>query len=681
MLFFSYFFNSFNFFVEIFFNVVIFLFTFIYCFIWVRTWFQYFKVNKNTVFYNFFFFLILDTNSIFFQFDIIDIIYSTFFFLITFFQNIFNLSISSIWCSMLFDANWTTLLTLNYQIFIFQYPGFLNFKFEFFCSILKFLPYFVDIYLFFLIMVITIFTCIGKWVSFPEFRVFWSALNGIKIITLFYLQLFFFQYFLFCYDIKFGPIFFFINDDVQFGQLDSWVILSKFLVGLSVLLFFYILSDFVNFSAYLWSYEAIIFILIAFEMLYIAISTHNLLILLGAISGVSISTYILISLERTYSSLESAIKYFCLSALATGMMAFGYILLYHISTGTLFNFYIPNLFNKLYFKSYNFQNFFSFGLDNSLSLLGFTNFPTLFSDNLSVLNNYLQTSSYYFIYQCGFTFFLTGFFFKLSLFPCYIWAPDVYEGAPTLVVAFMIIVVKFVIFLVLMRVIFTFSNFDFFFWNLFKIIGCFSIVIGSVGALVQQKIKRFLAFTSINQMGLMLLGLSFDPLNTLGTLFALLVYVSTNLIFFGIILTTREAKSQRLVTYMSDLHNLFISSPKSIIYLTISILSMSGIPPFSGFFSKYFLILPVINSEYGIYWGFFVLFFHIVGSFNYLRLIRDMWFYDLSKLLFFYSCLSNKNFLLIQFLCFFQLFCIFGLDYILIFCNYWRWSLYTVNWC
>lgn len=169
-----------------------------------------------------------------------------------------------------------------------------------------------------------------------------------------------------------------------------------------------------------------------------------------------------------------------------------------------------------------------------------------------------------------------------------------------MVVGFLIIVVKFVIFLSLMRIIFTFHIFNFFFLSIFKIVGFFSIIIGSLGAMTQQKIKRFVAFTSVNQIGLMLLGVAFDYNTIFGSLFMLMVYVVTNLIFFGVILNTYEIKSQRTFVYMSDLHNFFISSPIGAIYLTISILSMAGIPPFLGFFSKYFLILPILNSIDGL---------------------------------------------------------------------------------
>lgn len=186
-------------------------------------------------------------------------------------------------------------------------------------------------------------------------------------------------------------------------------------------------------------------------------------------------------------------------------------------------------------------------------------------------------------------------------------------------------VVKFVIFIVLMRVVFIFFFFNIFFSYLFKVVGFFSIIIGSVGALTQQKIKRFVAFTSINQLGLILLGTAFDFLNIFGSLFALIVYILTNIIFFAIILSMREKKQHVFISYLSDLHNFFISSPANTIYLTISILSMSGIPPFLGFFSKYFLLLPILNNDiHNLFWPGFVLFFHVVGTFNYLRLLRNL---------------------------------------------------------
>lgn len=583
-----------------------------------------------------------------------------------------NSSLDSIWCSLLFDTNITTSLILNYQNFVLVYPT-ISLNSEYFFILFKFFPYIIDIYLIFFIFILSIFICLGKWILYPEIKVYWISLNVVKIITLFYFQLLIFQYYLFCFNFKMGPLFYYEKTDVHFGEFDSWVFLVRFLTALFFLLFFYIIGDFVNTIGYLWSFESILFLLISFEMLFIIISTNNLLILLTGITGISIVMYILIAFERTYSSLEASIKYFCLSAVAAGIMIFGYTLIYHINSGILLNSIISNNYLNEIQGVYLYYNF------SDKNLLDFTN---IFIQNLDIKNiEIFFLIPTFFIYQIGFIFFLVGFFFKLSLFPCYIWAPDVYEGAPTIIVGFMVIMIKFVIFLTLIRVIFIFYNFDFFFWYLFKIIGCFSIIIGSVGALIQQKIKRFIAYTSINQMGLLLLGLAFDPLNMVGSLFGLLVYVTTNLIFFGILLSAKEIKTQRLIIYMSDLHNLFISSPKNIIYFTVAILSMSGIPPFAGFFGKYFLLLPIINSKFGIFYGIFLLSFHIIGTFNYLRLIRDMWFYDLSKLLSFYSCLSNKNLIKIQILTFFQFMCFFGLDYILLFCNYWRWTLSTIFWC
>ena len=256
-----------------------------------------------------------------------------------------------------------------------------------------------------------------------------------------------------------------------------------------------------------------------------------------------------------------------------------------------------------------------------------------------------------------------------------------YDGSSTIIVALMVIIIKFVIFLIFIRIIFLFSIFEFYFWYFLKFISFFSIVIGSIGALTQQKIKRFIAFTSINQLGLMTLGVIFDPLSMIGSFSSLLVYISTNLIFFGVLLTIRESKKNKLLIYLSDLHNLFISSPGNGIYLTISILSMSGVPPFTGFFSKYFLILPIINNVYGIYFGFIILFFHVVSTFNYLRLLRDIWFYDLSKILSFYSYLNVINLFFFFFLFIFQVFFFLNFNYLIAFCSYLRFFVWTVNWC
>lgn len=156
-----------------------------------------------------------------------------------------------------------------------------------------------------------------------------------------------------------------------------------------------------------------------------------------------------------------------------------------------------------------------------------------------------------------------------------------------------------------------------------KIVGVVSVIVGSLGAISQQKIKRFVAFTSINQMGLIFLGLLYDP-NAIGSVFNLIVYCSTSIIIFAVLISMRQIFTKKSAVYMNELHSFLAANAYLVKCLTIGILSVSGIPPMLGFFSKYLIFLVIVKKH--IIFAMIILAFHVVGTFNYLRLLRDLWF-------------------------------------------------------
>jgi NADH-quinone oxidoreductase subunit N len=364
-------------------------------------------------------------------------------------------------------------------------------------------------------------------------------------------------------------------------------------------------------------------------MLNMAIATKSLLILLLSICGISLITYVLIAFDRTYLAIEASVKYFTMSALVTGFMCFGYLILSQY-----------NLMSNIMLDSMDQEGLFYKNLLKTSSGDGASYYFINLSQSLTLLN-------------FGFILFLSGFIFKLSLFPFFSWAPDVYEGSPLYVVSFMVILVKFVIFCVFLRffnssplyiycvdMLSSDSSIGAVIWFL-KICGFASVGIGAIGAITQQRLKRFVAYTSINQMGLMLLGILYDPI-AVGAIFNIFVYVSTSLIFFGVLMSLKRIHNDTRIIYMNELHNLFESSPSSTILLTISILSISGIPPLLGFFSKYMMFIPIFKS--GLAASFYILFFHTVAMFNYLRVLRDIWFTDNFKDVVFFRFLSKWSF-------------------------------------
>jgi NADH-quinone oxidoreductase subunit N len=133
--------------------------------------------------------------------------------------------------------------------------------------------------------------------------------------------------------------------------------------------------------------------------------------------------------------------------------------------------------------------------------------------------------------------------------------------------------------------------------TLFKTFSFLSLFIGSIGAVIQQKIKRFLAFTSINQIGLMLFGIFYDS-DHIGSFFNMFIYSMTNIILLYVLSNLKQRGSVNSVEYLGDLRGLYSSSPQSVIYLTIALLSMAGIPPFVGFFSKYLILIPILYQDW-----------------------------------------------------------------------------------
>jgi hypothetical protein len=212
--------------------------------------------------------------------------------------------LKTIWIFLLFKANWDTFLTLNYQLgeifyFISNSSYFHKFEFFYFC-ISKILPYIIDFYIIFLILFLIIFSCLGKKIVFLELITYKTVSNCIFNSLKFYFYFFLCQYCLFCYDIKVGPVYFSNTDYLIFGQVDNWVLITKFLFIIFFFLFFIFLENlFLITKIYSLSYEVLIFLLISFELLLIIISSSNLLILDGSICRLSIVTYILIAFVKT----------------------------------------------------------------------------------------------------------------------------------------------------------------------------------------------------------------------------------------------------------------------------------------------------------------------------------------------------------------------------------------------
>ena len=173
----------------------------------------------------------------------------------------------------------------------------------------------------------------------------------------------------------------------------------------------------------------------------------------------------------------------------------------------------------------------------------------------------------------------------------------------------------------------------------------FSMIWGCFGALGEQLIKRFVAYSSINQMGFLLMGLATGTFEGIrASLIYLFLYVLMNLGFFMLFLTTKDSKTQNSLTYLMDFN---IFAQKNYLYsigLVIILFSMAGIPPFGGFFGKYYLFLH--SFEVGhislVLTGMVT---SVIATYYYLRIIKIMWFEKpVESLLFFQTTFSRRLF-------------------------------------
>ena len=274
------------------------------------------------------------------------------------------------------------------------------------------------------------------------------------------------------------------------------------------------------------SFEVLVLILCSSASMLFLASASDLICVYLAVELQSLCFYVLAGLKRNSEfSTEAGLKYFLLGAFSSGILLFGCSLLYCFTGSTSF-FEYAHLFSDT-------------GIDNAGSFLEGGKTNNLSSDSLPLRGC-----------QLGFTFLLVGLLFKCSAAPFHMWAPDVYEGAPTSITAFFSIVPKLSVFAVLIRMTYTG------FYELVEMTSCSSLLVfsciasllvGTFSAISQNKIKRLLAYSSIGHVGYMLIGLSTHSGEGLVALLVyLLIYIAMTITMFAVVLSplAREPYSQ-----------------------------------------------------------------------------------------------------------------------------------------
>ena len=333
-------------------------------------------------------------------------------------------------------------------------------------------------------------------------------------------------------------------------------------------------------------FEIPVLILFATLGMLLMISSNNLMAMYLSIELQSLALYVLATIKRdSLYSAESGVKYFILGALSSGILLYGFSLIYGFTGSTSFE-------------------------DIKLILSE--------SNNLSLGLIF------------GLVFIIVGLAFKISAVPFHMWTPDVYQGAPTAITAFFAIVPKIAAIALIFRFCLEPFGDHYNEWGqIVFFLSVASMFLGAIAAINQSNIKRLLAYSSIGHVGYVLIALA--AANNDGVKSAaiyMFIYMIMNISVFTILLSLK--KSNQYIENISDLDGLSKSNPIISISLAIIMLSMAGIPPFIGFFGKFYVFVAAIES--GLYLlSILGVLASVISAYYYLRIIKVMYFDDLNK--------------------------------------------------
>lgn len=222
----------------------------------------------------------------------------------------------------------------------------------------------------------------------------------------------------------------------------------------------------------------------------------------------------------------------------------------------------------------------------------------------------------------GMVFFFSGLAFKISLVPFHLWTADVYQGAPTNVSAFLSVISKGAAVFALMLVLFKVFGSLAAYWS-YIVYGLVivTITIGNLFAMRQTNIKRFLAFSSVSQAGYIMLGvLAGTPAGMSAVVYYITVYMVSNIGAFAVVSILENNSGKTLI---SDYNGLYQTNPKLSLAMMLFMFSLGGIPPFAGFFSKFFIFMAAAEQSYYIL-VFIALLNTVISLYYYLLVVKAM---------------------------------------------------------
>lgn len=222
----------------------------------------------------------------------------------------------------------------------------------------------------------------------------------------------------------------------------------------------------------------------------------------------------------------------------------------------------------------------------------------------------------------AFVLIFSGFAFKLSVVPFHLWTADVYEGSPVAVTAYLSVISKGAMAFAFITTLYTvFGAMAMTWYYMLAISAAFTISIGNIFALRQQNLKRFFAFSSIAQVGYLLIAISSaTQIGVASVVYFILIYVFTNLAAFAIISVISSQTGKETV---NDYKGLYASNPTLALVMALALFSLAGVPPTAGFFGKLFLLTA--GAQVGSWWLIIIAALNLMVSlYYYLRMVRVM---------------------------------------------------------
>jgi len=364
---------------------------------------------------------------------------------------------------------------------------------------------------------------------------------------------------------------------------DNYSVAFSVITIVSTILILLLSKDyFERISSHTAEYYAII--LFSLAGIIVMVSYYNLVMLFIGIEIMSVSLYILAGIKKNdFASNEAALKYFLMGAFSTGFLLFGIALIY--------------------------------GASGTFSLEGIRDW--VIAQPAGIANPMLDT---------GIMLIIVGLCFKVGAAPFHFWTPDVYEGSPTLITAFMSTVVKTAGFAAFLRLFMEcFTTLSAVWMPVLLVITILTLFIGNITALYQQSFKRMLAFSSISHAGYLLFAIVALGASSANSVFVYATaYSIASIIAFGaLILVQQQSGSANFESF----NGLAKKNPFLALVLTISMLSLAGIPLTAGFMGKFFMFSTAL-SHFQVWLVILAVINAIISIFYYFRVIVAMYFRD-----------------------------------------------------